>query len=42
MFGRMKRYRVREGSPADIMRALALGAGFWGIIFWAIITTYPV
>lgn len=42
MFGRIKRWHVREGSPADIMRTVALAAGFWGVIFWAIITTYPV
>lgn len=37
----MKKYRVREGSMADHLRICAAGAGFWAVIFAAIITTYP-
>ena len=37
----MKKYRIREGSIADIARAVFLGVGFWAIIFWSIVTTYP-
>lgn len=37
----MKRYRVREGSVADWARGIMLAAGFWGMIFWSIITAYP-
>lgn len=37
----MKKYRVREGSIADWARAIALGVGFWAMIFAAIVTTYP-
>lgn len=36
-----KRYQIREGSVADIARAVVLGAAFWGVIFWAILTSYP-
>lgn len=38
----MKKYRVREGSIADYARNIALGVGFWGVIFWGIVTTYPM
>lgn len=38
----MKKYRVREGSTIDFVRACALAAGFWAVIFAAIVTTYPV
>ncbi len=37
----MKRYKVRENSIADWARMLALAAGFWAMIFWAIVTSYP-
>lgn len=38
----MKKYRVREGSIADHARFFALAAGFWAVIFGAIVTTYPI
>lgn len=38
----MSKYRVREGSFIDHVRGCALWAGFAGIIFWAIVTTYPM
>jgi len=38
----MKKYRIREGSIADITRAVLLGVVFWAIIFWSIVTAYPV
>ncbi len=38
----MKRYRIRENSIVDVARILALAAGFWAVIFAAILTTYPV
>lgn len=37
----MRRVRVKEGSIADYCRVIALGCGFWGLIFWAILTSYP-
>lgn len=37
----MKKYKVREGSIADHVRAGALAVGFWAVIFGAIITAYP-
>jgi hypothetical protein len=37
----MKKYRIREGSIADIARAVLVGVVFWSIIFWSIVTTYP-
>lgn len=36
----MKKYTVREGSIADVARAVLLAVGFWSLIFWAIVTTY--
>lgn len=38
----MKKYKVREGSIVDHARACALAAGFWAVIFGAIVTTYPL
>ena len=38
----MKKYRIREGSIADIGRYVIVGIGFWSIIFAAIVTTYPI
>lgn len=36
------KYRVREGSIADYARNIVLWTGFAGIIFWAIVSTYPM
>lgn len=38
----MRKYRAREGSAIDFVRACALATGFWAVIFAAIVTTYPV
>lgn len=38
----MRRYRVREGSIADYGRMILLAAGFWGLFFAVMVTTYPV
>lgn len=37
----MFKYRVREGSIADWTRVIVLGLAFWGLIFWAILGSYP-
>ena len=37
-----RRFRIREGSLADYARIVALGVGFWGLFFWAVVTSYPV
>ena len=36
------KYRVREGSIVDYARGIALCAGFVCVLFWAIVTTYPM
>ena len=36
----MKKYKVREGSIADIARAIGIGLMFWGAIFAFAIQTY--
>ena len=36
------KYRVREGSIADHARVVLAGVGFWAVIFWGIVTTYPM
>jgi len=38
----MKRYRIREGSAADLFRIVLTAVAFWAVIFEAIVTTYPV
>ena len=38
----MRRYKVRDGSIADYLRITAASVGFWAVIFWAILTTYPM
>lgn len=38
----MKKYRVKEGSIADHTRVILVAAGFWGLIFWGIVTSYPM
>ena len=37
----MLKYRIREGSLIDLVRHGLVGLGFWAVIFWAIVTTYP-
>lgn len=37
----MKKYRVREGSVADIARVALASIAFWGIIFLTAISAYP-
>lgn len=36
------RYRVRRGSIADYVRIGALAIGFWSVLIWAMVTSYPV
>ena len=39
---RRRRWRIREGSIADYGRMVLVAAGFWAVIFAAMVTTYPV
>lgn len=38
----MKKYKVREGSIADIARIIGVGAVFWGAIFAMAVQCYPM
>ena len=38
----MKKYRVREGSIAGWARVVMTALAFWALIFWAVVTSYPV
>lgn len=38
----MKKYRIREGSIADIARIIGVGIAFWGAIFAMAVQCYPM